>query len=209
MALIAEKTLTKCRLFLRHARDSERTDRESFVALLEAAIVFSRSVTFHLQKELSNHPKFPSWYKTQQDRLAQSPVSRYMLEQRNYVLKEGPLQARRMISLTVIESVTITESVTIRVIRGSPWYRRSPRILWEDASRPIKEQLRQRAERKRALKATGRRRQPAESANAQDEMYFVDAEWSQKPAMDIVSEHLSILADVVAEATREFHDSPR
>jgi hypothetical protein len=210
MRLTASETLKKSRFFLDRARKAARSDRDAFGAFLEAAIVFSRSVTFHLQKELSGRPGFEEWYPTQQARLAQNAESRFLLEQRNYLLKEGPLQARRIVSVTGTASITITASASIRVIRGDPWYRRSPKVLWEDATRPFKAKMRRRAERRRQMAAAAerRKRQAEEASKSKDEMYFVGSEWSQKPALEMVSDHLKLLAQIVDEATRHFAESP-
>lgn len=211
MQLTAAETLKKSNFFLNRAREVARSDRDAFGAFLEAAIIFSRSVTFHLQKELSSKPGFAEWYAIQQSRLAQSVESRFLLEQRNYLLKEGPLQARRVISVTGTASITITASASIRVIRGVPWYRRSPKVWWEDAARPFKEKLRRRAERRRQMAAAAerRQRQAQVAPQSKDEMYFVGPEWSHKSALEIVADHLKSLGEIVDEAARHFADSPK
>ena len=211
LKLTASETLKKCRFFLDRAREVARSDRDAFGAYLEAAIIFSRSVTFHLQKELSAKPGFQAWYPVQQTRLSQNAGSRYLLEQRNYLLKEGPLQARRIVSVTGTASITITASASIRVIRGAPWYRRSPKILWEDATRPFRESLRRVAERhrQRAAALERRKRQVQAASPPKDEMYFVGEEWSHKPALEIVSDHLALLESIVDEASLQFVESPQ
>src|SRR4051812_27737860 len=88
VTLVARGTLERARLFARKSRETPLNQRDEHSAFLEAAVVFSRSVTFHLQKELSAAPDFASWYGVWQSRLGEAPVSRYLLEQRNYVLKE-------------------------------------------------------------------------------------------------------------------------
>ncbi len=105
--LVAQTTLTKARFFALKARETPPLQRADFAAYLEAAIVFSRSVTFHLQKELSAKPEFANWYSEHQTKLAASPIARYLLEQRNYVLKEGPAKTRRVISVSVGMAVEV------------------------------------------------------------------------------------------------------
>jgi len=90
MESTASLTLRKARLFLAQARAADPNDRDAIASNLEAAIVFCRSVTFHLQSQFAHSTGFVEWYAEQQHRLGEQPLSRFMLNQRNYVLKVGP-----------------------------------------------------------------------------------------------------------------------
>lgn len=201
MPLVASTTLKKARFFLDHARASS-ADRDSQTSFLEAAVVFSRSVTFHLQKELSGNSAFAVWYEHQQKRLKGIPVSRYLMEQRNYVLKEGPLPTRRTIVVVLTEAIAISSSFSARVIRASPWYRRSPAILWQDAMRPLREWHRRRT----ALRAknTSALQERKDAGTVRYLLHFDEPEWAQTTAIDLISQHLDILSEVVSEAERRF-----
>jgi hypothetical protein len=116
-------------------------DREALTNYLQAAIVFMRSVTFHLQKQFAHTAGFNEWYAQQQQRLSEDRLSRFLLQQRNYVLKEGPINIHRIIELEMMESLHVSGSASVRIIRGKPWYRRSPKVLLEDAIYPMREWL--------------------------------------------------------------------
>lgn len=66
---IARETLEAARLFAKQA-DAAGNDIMGFRHNLEAAIVFGRSVTFHIQKEFTRHAGFDKWYSEQQLRWA-------------------------------------------------------------------------------------------------------------------------------------------
>ena len=86
------EVLEKAIFFLELARHSARQERKHFERFVEAAIVFGRSVTFHLQKEFAQHPDFSSWYAGQQELLRNDDLCRFFVERRNFILKEGPLR---------------------------------------------------------------------------------------------------------------------
>lgn len=58
---------------------------------LNAFLSACRSVTFVLQKALSEVPSFASWYKLQQASMSADPAMRFFLELRNVSQKEGPV----------------------------------------------------------------------------------------------------------------------
>ena len=59
---IARRTLRKARFFAGQAEQSKTGQREAFETYLEAAIVFGRSVTYHIQKEFKHENGFDDWY---------------------------------------------------------------------------------------------------------------------------------------------------
>ena len=82
---------------------------------VEAAIVFARSVTFHIQKEFSARPDFEEWYSPWQKRLAASPTCAYFLEKRNFVLKQGRLNL--CYNITLEERITVHEVTDAAITR--------------------------------------------------------------------------------------------
>jgi hypothetical protein len=208
MTLIARETLRKSQYFLDKARSLSIAERNDLSTLLEAAIVFSRSVTLHLQKELASEATFGPWYEEWRRRLGQSPISVYLLEQRNYVLKEGPLRTRRILSIAGTARIRITASATIRVIRSAPWYRRAPSIIVQDLLWPLREWLRKRRQRRELehRDMLAREAVAASSQPATDLLYFAEHEWADTPAMNLVGQHLSLLDDLVTDAERTFRN---
>jgi hypothetical protein len=52
---------------------------------LEAAIVFGRGVTFHLQKEYRRRPAFECWYCDQQSIMEADPIFKFFRDTRNFI----------------------------------------------------------------------------------------------------------------------------
>lgn len=204
MTITAAETLKKAFLFVRQARTTSPSDRDALVANFEAAVVFCRSVTFHLQSQYAHSPGFRQWYEAKQEQLRRDALSRFLLEQRNYVLKVGPAPVRRVINVSIVESdgISLTDTVSARVIRGQPWYRRSPRILYADLVYPLREFLAMRRHRA-AAKSTNRALQPS-VAQATHDLYFQQAEWSGSPALDLLERQLQMLSVLVHEASGRF-----
>ena len=107
----AASTLAKARFFIDCAEETSSRDRHAFCHFLEAAIVFARSVTFHLQKELRHCDDFDSWYTPWQDRLRADLLSSFLMEQRNYVLKEGALGVNKHVAVELSATVVGEDSV--------------------------------------------------------------------------------------------------
>ncbi len=204
MTSISGSTIAKARFFLDCADEAGTNERVSFCNHLEAAIVFARSVTFHLQKEFANQPEFANWYAEHQKSLAQNRLARFLLDQRNYVLKEGPIATHRVIQMTVTASVHASCSATITVIRGAPWYRRSLRILWEDATYPLRERLHRFREERRQARAQKLIAQAIPPDATRDDIYFSHDEWKSEPAIELVRRLLSELEVIVRQAEQKF-----
>jgi hypothetical protein len=83
-------TLWRARLLLDQARQAHE-DWERFATNYEAAIVFGRSVTFHLQAEYAGEAGFLDWYAERQAALSANEVARFFLSSRNIILKQGPV----------------------------------------------------------------------------------------------------------------------
>ncbi len=204
MTSVARSTIAKARFFLDRADEVGTIERVAFCNYLEAAIVFVRSVTFHLQKELANQPEFGDWYAEHQKALGQNQLGRFLLEQRNYLLKEGPIATHRVIAMTVTASVHVSGSATVTVVRGAPWYRRSPRILWGDAIYPLRERFHLfRAKRNQAI-ARKLQEQEFRSDTTRDHIYFSHDEWKSEPAIELVRRLLAELEVIVVQAELKF-----
>lgn len=200
---VARGTLDRARWFLNRARETGVADREEFQHLFEAAIVFARSVTLHLQKQYAHTPKFDTWYSECQQRLERDPLACFFRDQRNFVLKEGPAQIAKHVSV-VMHAIAIGESsVVVKVIRGKPWYRRSPRILIQDALYPIRARLTHWRERRRRRRACTVRAAPPRSS-VSETLRFTVAPWDHRPAVNLLREYLDTLDAIVSEAEMRF-----
>jgi hypothetical protein len=213
---IARVTLDKARHFLALAERLESDQRDVYVALLEAAIVFGRSVTLHLQKEFAQCEGFKDWYCDQRERLKADELCAYLLETRNVILKEGPVSVRRNISVAIGGAVEVDSAFSVVVRRGGPWYRRQPKIMWEDLRGEMQERLRPFCDRGRrhlrSLRDRVRPKPPPESpqtisGQSSDEtqtFHFDDERWRHQPAPDLIRTYLDKLEPIVAEAERTY-----
>lgn len=83
-------TLEQAKLMLAHLSDSP-TQWPNNAIYTHSAVSALRSFTFLLQKEFKHDTGFDEWYEGVKGQLAVDPEFRYLLEARNYVLKEGAL----------------------------------------------------------------------------------------------------------------------
>jgi hypothetical protein len=79
-------------------------DADLFCLEINGLIQALRSVTWLLQNELKLQPDFAQWYAVWQGRLRADPVSRWLVEARNQIEKEGDLDLRSTASVAVIAS---------------------------------------------------------------------------------------------------------
>jgi hypothetical protein len=203
---VARETLETATFFLAHAERVGYEDREALQRCASAVIVFGRSVTFHIQKEFGNDPAFSSWYERVRERLGSDRVCAFFLEARNVVLKERLLEVNQEVSITLGSTVELDSALEVKVIRGSPWYRRRPGILWEDFRRSLLSALRRRwspvpnrLRRKRGLKRHLDTSQSTEIARR----FFMEP-FPDDSAFDLLHHYLDAMARVVDEAESRF-----
>ncbi len=198
----ARETLHGAHMFLEEAEHEHAGDLKRCLRLMEASIVFGRSVTFHLQKQYGSHAGFKAWYEDQQNRLKGDPLCGFFLEKRNVILKEGRSGIRRIISYAVHLDVTVGMSVEGHVIRAVPWYRRSPRIWRQD----VWAWGLQLADKIRGLRRDVRAMRPmrAEDTDTNVDFFFDDPEWARFSATDLIRNYLNNLEPIVDEAETKF-----
>jgi hypothetical protein len=198
--LIARETLAASRLFVAQAA-SAKDDITAFRYNLEAAIVFARSVTLHVQKDLKKRPGFDDWYSAWQERLGKNTLAKYFLEKRNFVLKQGPVGLRQDATVIVHGGFELRAELGVTVIRGQPWYRRTLTVLWDDLTWPMRKWLAKR-------RAAARTRSSAPSTGGpvvRTSLHrgFVDLR-SDEPGLKVFSEYLDLLDELVADAEKRF-----
>ena len=202
---IARTTIGKARFFLDCAEAATPNQREAFCNNLEAAIVFARSITFHLQKEFADQQAFKEWYAIKQQVLSEDRLACFLLEQRNYILKEGPVATSHVVELSVMIPINISCSATLKVIRGAPWYRRSFRILFRDAIYPIRSRWHDHQQRRREAVARAARASGTPiTSQTRDQVYFSESEWRATPAVELVRLQLLVLESILNEAEARF-----
>ncbi len=199
---IARQTLNRARGLLAEAKLIGFEDQDRFLTQLESAIVFGRSITFHLQKEYSDITGFAGWYENEQERLGTIALCRFFLQMRNAILHEGPRQVRRNTTVAIGTAAEVNASLSIRVIRAGPWYGRSPQVAWSDLTAPLQRCWH------RYWQRHGRRApspvEKAETSRVTRTWRFDDPAWYDYPAVDLVKAYLDILDPLIDEAERQF-----
>lgn len=200
----ARSKLEQARFFIAHASEAiSAQQRDAFVNFIEAAIVYARSVTFYLQREYHRKTNFDRWYSEKQEVIKNDPIFRFFKDKRNYVLHEGPAGVHKVVSVVIEEHLSLSDSVEVKVIRGKPWYRRRPKILWEDLRatimRPICRWFKQCKTKWRRLKP-----QKRSKVEVTEAFFFDDPEWRVRPALDLLQEYLDKLELIVVEAEDRF-----
>ena len=200
---IAKDKIAQGRFFLRKAEEIGFSDPDSFRYYIEAAIVSARSVTHLLQKQYSHVKDFVDWYATVQTGLSSDRLSRFLLEKRNFVLKEGIAEIRRVINLEVHDTIHIMESVMVKIMRGT-WQSRLRHLL-EDIVYQFKEK---RAELKKGCRSQHPGSSSTDSPRISEQHYFTDEEWSSTPATELLLCHFKNLETIVEEAIKRFGNPP-
>ncbi len=205
----SSRRLAKAFRFLELARAEEGRDTERFVDFLETAIENGRSITWVLQKEFAHMPGFEAWYADQQRQMQADPLMRFFRDLRTYTVKKATLMVRRMVSVTATATAYIDASVTVKVIRGQPWYRRPLAVTWGDFKASMLQWLRM---QQRRVNAWRRRRQRARRveppAVVEDHYYFQDPGFNDRPAVVLVEEYLTRLRPIVEAAEQKFGEPP-
>jgi hypothetical protein len=119
-------------------------------------------------------------------------------------LKEGVVPLRRIFSFHGGVGIYLSVGSEVEFRHGAPWYKRSPRIIWEDVKRtglrPLRRWQHRRAEERR--RARQPRSTPAKvSTHA---VHFADPRWSETPALSLLSGYLDTLSALVAAAETRF-----
>jgi hypothetical protein len=85
-----------------HEMQRAYADADEFVTKLNACRPAARSVSFVLQKELSDQPWFEEWYAGWRERMREDPRMRWLVQARNTVEKEGDLATASVALVSVL-----------------------------------------------------------------------------------------------------------
>lgn len=195
---LARDRILQGRFFLQKAEDLGFSDRDGYRYFLEAAIVAARSVTNLLQKQYHRIEGFDQWYELQQAKLKGDPLARFLLERRNFVLKEGIAEIRKHVHVEIHDTIYVSDSVKVKIIRGT--LKSRLRYLLQDLMYPFKEKW---AEIKRQHERR-HRKQAGKRPTVREAYYFTEQEWSNKPATELLKNQFDTLESVVNEASSNF-----
>ena len=199
---LAKDRILQGRFFIDEAYKLGFSNPDGFRYYVEAAIVAARSVTLLLQKQYSRFYGFRDWYEKQQDNLKKDKLSRYLLEKRNFVLKEGLVSIRKHITIEITETVFATASFSAKVVGGS--FKRKIRNSILNIKDTIKEMI-SKIKQKRELK---KKKKEESKTKITEAYYFVDKDYDNKPVLTLLKEQFDTLELIVDDAIAKFDKTP-
>ena len=101
------------------------------------------------------------------------------------------------------DSVHVSESISVRIIRGAPWYKRSLKTLFEDTIYPVRERL-HRWRNQRAAHRDAKEQAQNSSSVVREAVFFDVSGWTDTPAVELLYRQLSSFEAIVQEAEARF-----
>ena len=203
---LARSKLQQARFFLEKATiEKAAGGRDSMLYLIEAAIVFGRSVTFCLQKDHKHKMGFDRWYSEKQEAMKSDPVFVFFRDERTYILKKGRSSIHKVVSIGIEASISSSVYVEARVIRGRPWYSRSFKVLVDDLILTIMNRYRRWLHNRKIRRQQRLRQRPRTEIH--EDVFFDDPKWENRPALQLLKEYLDELEMIVDEAGVRFGTS--
>ena len=213
----AHLPLRRARFFLGEAQAMIEVDRVKLDHYLTAAVVFRRSAYHYLETaaDPASPKAYRSWFGAKQLVIKADVLLEHFRDLRNTEIHARRVPLSRHVSVSLNAVLTTSAYGEARVIRGQPWYRRSPGILWEDARATVLRPLRrwryrlsrwawrQRASiGERVERIRARFRKPAKVSVM--EFFFDDPEGLSRPAVVLIDAYLSRWEAIVVEAETKF-----
>jgi len=200
---IASHTLGRANFFLNCAEACERVDRSSFEYFFEAAIIYGRSVTFHLQKEFSKKKGFEDWYNKKQDEMREDELFKFIIDKRNYILKQGPIVIKNTIMLGLSENIIMSDFMEVHIIRGAPWHERGVKVIIEDLSAFFRDKY-NKWKYERELSRRRKLRSNLKTSEIRELYHFEEEAWCDRAATELVKVYLRKIECLVKEAESLF-----
>ncbi|HZD52676.1 MAG TPA: hypothetical protein VE175_06485, partial [Woeseiaceae bacterium] len=166
--------------------------------------------TFHLQKELAHRPGFLEWYGAKQEAMRADDVLKFFDDTRDMVVHREPGRVHKLVSASLepAELLVLGTLAEARVIRGRPWYRRRPAILWQDARawflRPLHRLALRVRQRWRVWKHRRAARRRSTGDTITESFHFEGSRFRDRDVFDLLDEYLDALEAIVAEAEARF-----
>ena len=85
---------------------------------LSAFITAARTVTWFMQKEYSANPKFKTWYEAKQKEMKEDSVCKFFHNLRTANIHTKSPETNREVSVSIAESVPVSDSISVKVIRA-------------------------------------------------------------------------------------------
>ena len=141
--------------------------------------------------------------------MRKDPIFTFFQNMRNLILKEGPAGVYRVVHLAGKAKIGFSGFAELSVIRGQPWCRRSPKILWEDLRaiimKPIRKWLWQCKIKLKNLQLQRHSKvRVAKTVISAEDFFFDDPKWKDRPVCDIFQEYLNKLEQIIVETETIF-----
>jgi hypothetical protein len=169
---------------------------------MEAAIVAARSVTLLMQKQYHGIEGFDKWYEMQQAKLDGDPLARFLLARRNFILKQGIAEIRKHVHVVIHDAASFSDSARVKIVPGS--LKSRLKQIFQDPMIRYKEKW---AEIKRQRECR-RHQQVGNQSTITQAYYFMEKDWSNKPATELLKNQLDTLECIVNEASAKFGIPP-
>jgi hypothetical protein len=162
-------------------------DQNAFKHNLGAFLSSARSVTFVLQKEYAEDERFQKWYSEKQEDMRKDKLLRFFLDKRDYVIHESPIEPKGKVFITVYDTLTASESVTVTLKKPNG----TEQIVYQTP------------EQETALST-----KPRETETGY-QWFFEDC--PEKDILSLCEEYLKKLGDILEEANvvLKFHPKPK
>src|ERR1044072_1699018 len=85
---------------------------------LSAFINAARSITWFMQKEYASNPKFKSWYELEQKEMKNDSICKFFHDIRTANIHYESPKINRNIEINLRESYSVSDSVSVQVIRN-------------------------------------------------------------------------------------------
>jgi hypothetical protein len=204
----ARLTLNAARYFWRQAAIAGVEDREAFAYNINAAVVFGRSVTWHMQKQYAHQSGFEAWYGDEQATLKQDTACKFFNDARTTITHLKLKSARKEASVSIPHNALVIGWLVVQPKRAQPWYQRPPRILWEDSLRGLRRPIDRLQLRVMLRVEAWKSRRAAGIPVVSEVLYFDDPGSDKVPALDLVRRYLDVLEGVVARVEARFSVTP-
>jgi hypothetical protein len=162
-----------------------QVERNTFKYNLSAFLSAARSVTFIMQKEFDKVPGFAKWYSIQQDKMRADEKMKILDAKRDVTIHRESVRPHACVEVSITEHITVTDSVSVTVIRADGTVEQQNSINSIHPSPPPA---------------------PTETESAVKWRWYFD----EAPYTDVITvckEYISKLESIVAECERLFGSS--
>jgi hypothetical protein len=181
--IVARQTLLKPEYFLQQAKQAELDpgmsgNRLPFLANLEVAIVYGRSVTWHIEEEFKGHIGFDDWFRNLQDATEKDTW-------------EFSVSGVTLLFTTALSKLSLRSALRSQITLLSQTGQR--RQSFGAAVVPLSSRPRLRVR----LPASPLGQSAALPAEPSQRFYFAETEWTEVSAIQLVGQYLAAMREII------------